>query len=137
LNEIVNCALNYLISDRELNKSSTFLLHNALKSPSISLKLEMTNRNLTEITIHILEVVKGYSDNEGLSLTNIMNKLSLSHEQTKEDLMLPLDDDLLSYDSTMRTFKTIEKGLTFLQSYNKIDQALKQQEIPAQEKEKD
>jgi predicted transcriptional regulator len=97
----------------------------------------MTNRNLTEITIHILEVVKGYSDNEGLSLTNIMNKLSLSHEQTKEDLMLPIDDDLLSYDSTMRTFKTIEKGLTFLQSYNKIDQALKQQEIPAQEKEKD
>jgi hypothetical protein len=51
--------------------------------------------------------------------------------------MLPIEDDLLSYDSTMRTFKTIEKGLTFLQSYNKIDQALKQQEISAQEKEKD
>jgi predicted transcriptional regulator len=97
----------------------------------------MTNRSLTEITIHILEVVKGYGDNEGLSLTNIMNKLSLSHEQTKEYLMLPIEDDLLSYDSTMRTFKTIEKGLTFLQSYNKIDQALKQQEISAQEKEKD
>lgn len=129
MNEVVNCASNYLISDRELNKSSILLLHNALKSPSISLKLEMANRSLTEITIHILEVVKGYGDNEGLSLTNIMNKLFLSHEQTKEYLMLLIEDDLLSYDSTMRTFKTTEKGLTFLQSYNKIDQALKEQEI--------
>jgi predicted transcriptional regulator len=129
LNEVVNCASNYLISDRELNKSSILLLHNALKSPSISLKLEMANRSLTEITIHILEVVKGYGDNEGLSLTNIMNKLFLSHEQTKEYLMLLIEDDLLSYDSTMRTFKTTEKGLTFLQSYNKMDQALKEQEI--------
>lgn len=129
MNKVVNCASNYLISDRELNKSSILLLHNALKSPSISLKLEMANRSLTEITIHILEVVKGYGDNEGLSLTNIMNKLFLSHEQTKEYLMLLIEDDLLSYDSTMRTFKTTEKGLTFLQSYNKIDQALKEQEI--------
>lgn len=129
MNEVVNCASNYLISDRELNKSSILLLHNALKSPSISLKLEMANRSLTEITIHILEVVKGYGDNEGLSLTNIMNKLFLSHEQTKEYLMLLIEDDLLSYDSTMRTFKTTEKGLTFLQSYNKMDQALKEQEI--------
>lgn len=129
MNEVVNCASNYLISDRELNKSSILLLHNALKSPSISLKLEMANRSLTEITIHILEVVKGYGDNEGLSLTDIMNKLFLSHEQTKEYLMLLIEDDLLSYDSTMRTFKTTEKGLTFLQSYNKIDQALKEQEI--------
>lgn len=129
MNEVVNCASNYLISDRELNKSSILLLHNALKSPSISLKLEMANRSLTEITIHILEVVKGYGDNEGLSLTNIMNKLFLSHEQTKEYLMLLIEDDLLSYDSTMRTYKTTEKGLTFLQSYNKIDQALKEQEI--------
>ena len=74
MNEIVNCASNYLISDRELNKSSILLLHNALKSPSISLKLEMANRSLTEITIHILEVVKGYGDNEGLSLTNIIEE---------------------------------------------------------------
>ena len=129
MNEVVNCASNYLISERDLTKSSILLLHHALKSPSISLKLEMANRSLTEITIHILEVVKGYGDNEGLSLTNIMNKLFLSHEQTKEYLMLLIEDDLLSYDSTMRTFKTTEKGLTFLQSYNKIDQALKEQEI--------
>lgn len=34
----------------------------------------MANRSLTEITIHILEVVKGYGDNEGLSLTNIIEE---------------------------------------------------------------
>jgi predicted transcriptional regulator len=121
--------LNYPISDAGLNKSSIVLLRNALKSPSFSRKLEMANRSLTKITIQILEVVNGYGDNEGVSLTNIMNKLFLSHEQTKEYLMLLIQDDLLSYDSTMRTFKTTEKGLTFLQSYNKIDQILKKQEI--------
>jgi predicted transcriptional regulator len=89
----------------------------------------MANRSLTKITIQILEVVNDYGDNEGVSLTNIMNKLFLSHEQTKEYLMLLIEDDLLSYYSTMRTFKTTEKGLTFLQSYNKIGQILKKQEI--------
>jgi predicted transcriptional regulator len=121
--------LNCPISDAGLNKSSIVLLLNALKSLSFSRKLEMANRSLTKITIQILEVVNGYGDNEGVSLTNIMNKLFLSHEQTKEYLMLLIEDDLLSYDSTMRTFKTTEKGLTFLQSYNKIDQILKKQEI--------
>ncbi len=43
--------------------------------------------------------------------------------------MLLIEDDLLSYDSTMSTFKTTEKGLTFLQSYNKIDQILKEHKI--------
>ena len=91
--------------------------------------MEMTDRNRTEIIIQILEVVNGYDDNEGITLTNIMNKLFLSHEQTKEYLMLLIEDDLLSYDSTMRTFKTAEKGLTFLQSYKNLDQILKEHEI--------
>jgi predicted transcriptional regulator len=58
-----------------------------------------------------------------------MSKLFLSHEQTKEYLMLLIEDDLLSYDSTMRTFKITEKGLTFLQAYNQIDQVLKKEKI--------
>jgi predicted transcriptional regulator len=40
-----------------------------------------------------------------------------------------IEDDLLSYDSTTTSFKTKEKGFTFLQSYNKIDQILKEHEI--------
>ena len=94
--------------------------------------MEVTNRSPTEITIQILEVVNGYDDgnnNEGLTQTTLVSKLFLSHEQMKEYLMLLIEDDLLSYDSTMRTFKTTEKGLTFLQSYNKIDQILKEHDI--------
>jgi predicted transcriptional regulator len=94
--------------------------------------MDMTNsRSVTEITVQILEAVNGYDndDNEGITLTNIMTKIFLSHEQTKEYLMLLIEDDLLSYDSTMRTYKTTEKGLTFLQAYNQIDQTLKKQQI--------
>ncbi len=93
--------------------------------------MEVTNRSPTEITIQILEVVNGYNDtkNEGLTQTTLVSKLFLSHEQMKEYLMLLIEDDLLSYDSTMRTFKTTEKGFSFLQSYNKIDQILKEHDI--------
>jgi predicted transcriptional regulator len=90
--------------------------------------MEVKNRSPTEITIQILEVVNGYQDNEGLTQTNLMNKLFLSHEQMKEYVMLLIEDDLLSYDSTLRTFKTTAKGLTFLQAYNQIDKMLKEQQ---------
>jgi predicted transcriptional regulator len=90
--------------------------------------MEVKNRSPTEITIQILEVVNGYQDNEGLTQTNLMNKLFLSHEQMNEYVMLLIEDDLLSYDSTMRTFKTTAKGLTFLQAYNQIDKMLKEQQ---------
>lgn len=92
----------------------------------------MTNRNRTEIIIQILEVVNCYdggNNNEGLTQTTLMNKLFLSHEQMKEYLMLLIEDDLLSYDSTMRTFKTTEKGFTFLQGFNQIDKILREQQI--------
>ena len=93
--------------------------------------MEVTNRSPTEKTVQILEVVNGYddNDNEGLTQTTLMSKLFLSYEQTKEYLMRLIEDDLLSYDSTTTTFKTTEKGRTFLQAYNKIDQILKEHEI--------
>ena len=88
----------------------------------------MNIRNRTEIIFQILEVVNGCRDdnNEGITLTKIMSKLFLGHEQMKEYLALLIEDGMLSYDSTMSTIKTTEKGLTFLQSYNKIDQILKE-----------
>ncbi len=93
--------------------------------------MEVTNRSPTEITIQILEVVNGYNDtnNEGLTQTTLMSKLFLSHEQMKEYLTLLIDEGLITYDSTMSTFKTTEKGLTFLQAYNQMDKILKGQQI--------
>jgi predicted transcriptional regulator len=91
----------------------------------------VTNRSPTEITIQILEVVNGYNDtnNEGLTQITLMSKLFLSHEQVKEYLALLIDEGLITYDSTMSTFKTTEKGLTFLQAYNQMDKILKGQQI--------
>jgi predicted transcriptional regulator len=96
--------------------------------------MEVTNsRSPTEITIQILEVVNGYNsnnnNNEGLTQTKLMSKLFLRHEQLKEYLMILIEDELLIYDSTMRTFKTTEKGFTFLQGFNQIDKILREQQI--------
>ena len=89
------------------------------------------NRSPTEITIQILEVINGYdnNNNEGLTQTMLMSKLFLSHEQMKEYLALLIDEGLITYDSTMSTFKTTEKGHTFFQAYNQMDKILKGQLI--------
>jgi predicted transcriptional regulator len=58
-----------------------------------------------------------------------MSKLFLSHEQVKEYLALLIDEGLITYDSTMSTFKTTEKSLTFPQAYNQMDKILKGQQI--------
>jgi predicted transcriptional regulator len=86
----------------------------------------MIYRSRTEIISQILEAANG---GEGITKTKLMYEAFLSHDQLQEYLMLLIEDDLLSYDSTMSTFKTTEKGLTLLQSYNKIDQILKEQQI--------
>jgi predicted transcriptional regulator len=65
----------------------------------------------------------------GVAKTKIMYKAFVSHDQLKEYLMLLIRTGLLHYDEEMRTFKTTEKGLRFLQTYNHIDQILKEQPI--------
>ncbi len=90
----------------------------------------MTYRSRTEITIQILEVVNGCDDEKkGITQYKLMSKLFLSHEQMKEYLVLLIEDDMLSYEPTMRTFKATEKGLEFLQTYNQIDKMLKEKQI--------
>src|SRR5918992_446181 len=91
--------------------------------------MEVRSRNPTEITIQILEVVNGYNDsnydnNEGLTLTTLMNKLFLSPEQMKEYLVILIENGLLSYDSTMCKYKTTEKGFTLVRGYNQINKML-------------
>ena len=97
--------------------------------------MEVRSRSRTEKTIQILEVVNGYHDddddnnNEGITQATLMSKLFLGYEQMKAYVMLLIEDDLLSYDTTTTTFKITEKGLMFLQAYNQIDKMLKKQQI--------
>jgi predicted transcriptional regulator len=89
------------------------------------------NRRKTEIISQILETASSGGDDggNGATKTEIMYNVFLSHDQLQEYLTLLMESGLLSYDSTMHTFKTTENGLTFLQSYNQIDRILKEQQI--------
>jgi predicted transcriptional regulator len=77
----------------------------------------LINRSRNEIINQILETAND-GDDGGATKTKIMYKVFLSHDKLQEYLMLLIGGDLLSYDPTTRTFKTTEKGLTFLQAYN-------------------
>jgi predicted transcriptional regulator len=61
--------------------------------------------------------------------TKIMYKAFLSHAQLREFLVVLTESDLLRYDKEMRTFKTSEKGLSFLKTHNQIDQLMNVQQI--------
>jgi predicted transcriptional regulator len=50
-----------------------------------------------------------------------MYNANLSHDQLKEYLTVLTERDLLSYDLDSHTFKTTEKGLRFLEIYNRMD----------------
>jgi predicted transcriptional regulator len=57
-----------------------------------------------------------------------MYKAYLSHDQLQEYTILLIDNGLLHYDSTMRTFRTTKKGREFVEAYGQIDQMLKKQQ---------
>lgn len=91
---------------------------------------KLKNRSRSDIVCQILEAANDDGENgEGITLTKIMYNVVLCNEQMKEYLALLIDDGLITYDSTMRTFKTTEKGFTFLQGFNQIDKILREQQI--------
>jgi predicted transcriptional regulator len=75
----------------------------------------MTYRSRTDIISEILEAANG-----GVTQTKIMYKALLNYAQMKQYLMLLTQNGLLSYDLDTRTFKTTEKGLRFLYTYNQM-----------------
>jgi predicted transcriptional regulator len=77
----------------------------------------MTHRSRTEIMGKILDDANG----GGATRTKIMYSGFLSYSQMKRYLMVLTQNDLLSYDLNTRTFKTTEKGLRFLEAYNRMD----------------
>ncbi len=80
-----------------------------------------TKKNRSEISIIVamLEAVKDESK-YGATQTKIMYKAFLNYEQLNQYLPILKDNDMLQYDEETRTLKITEKGLKFLQIYNKI-----------------
>jgi predicted transcriptional regulator len=88
-------------------------------------------RSRTEIVTQILEIANGSSsyDNGGVSKTRIMHKANLNYSQLQTYLLILIEHDLLRYDGQTHSFKTTEKGFSFLNAYDQIDQLMKEQEI--------
>jgi predicted transcriptional regulator len=86
------------------------------------------HRSRTEIVIRILEIVNG-TGSGGFTKYKIMYNAFLSYAQLKEYLRVLTDNDLLCYDLDSHTFKTTEKGLRFLETYNQMDDLIKEQQI--------
>ena len=84
----------------------------------------MKYRSRIDLICQILKVANG----GGITKTRLMYKVFLSHDQLKGYVKVLTESDLLRYDSVTRTFKTTEKGLRFLNLYNKIDQLMKEEE---------
>ena len=80
----------------------------------------MTGRTKIDIMSQILEIANG-----GVSTKiKLMSRANLSYVQLKGYLMTLSDKGLLIYDLNTNTFKTTEKGLRFLEIYNKLDEVM-------------
>lgn len=75
----------------------------------------MKYRSRTDITSQILEAANG-----GATKTMIMFKAYLSYAQLKDYLSMMLVNDLLEYVEGERRYKCTEKGMQFVEAYDKI-----------------
>ncbi len=81
----------------------------------------MRYRDKLEIIRDILEAANG----RAVTKTKIMYGAALSYNQLQEHLMFIGKRDLLCYDKEAQSFKTTEKGIEFLQLYNKIGEIVR------------
>ena len=81
----------------------------------------MGNRSRTEIVGNILNAA-----NEGETKTKIMYFAFLSYNQLNEYLSILIENNLIEYLDGTKTFKTTEKGLSYLKMHNEIRKLLPQ-----------
>jgi predicted transcriptional regulator len=84
----------------------------------------MKYRSNNDIINEILEAANG----GGATKTKIMYQAFLSYAQLKEYLTELTETGLLNYDAYTRQFKTTEKGLRFLDTFNQISDFMKTQQ---------
>ena len=82
----------------------------------------MRNRSRTEIVGSILDAAYG----GGTSKTKIMYTAFLSYAQLNEYLSILIENNLIEYLDGTQTYKTTEKGLNYLKTYNEIGEFLQQ-----------
>ena len=81
-------------------------------------------RSRSDIDI-MAEVLHAASERSGAGRTKIMYGAFLSYKQLKKYLPALTERGLLNYDIDTLTFKTTQKGLRFLDTYNQIYDAIK------------
>jgi len=82
----------------------------------------MKNRSGIDIMAKILHAA---NERSGAGRTKILYRAFLSYAQLKEYLQVLTERGLLRYDVDAQTFKTTQKGLRFLDTYNQINDAIK------------
>ena len=75
----------------------------------------MKYRSRTDIVATILDAAK-----EGSTRTKKMYKAYLSYTQLKEYLSILVENGLVEYEEGQLKYKTTEKGLRYMRSYNEI-----------------
>jgi predicted transcriptional regulator len=83
----------------------------------------MNYRSRDDIISVILDAANGGSGR--LTKTKVMFQAYLSHDQMKEYLSVLIESGLLGYDVYTLKFKTTEKGLRFLDTYNQMSDVMK------------
>jgi predicted transcriptional regulator len=91
----------------------------------------MKNRGRFDILGEILEVA---NERSGTTRTKIMYRAFLSYGQMKGYLTTLTENNLRNYNVDTQTFKTTQKGLRFLDTYNRIGEAMKISSIRQQVK---
>ena len=75
----------------------------------------MKYRSRTDIVSQMLEAANG-----GATKTKIMYKAYLSYAQLKEYLSMMVENDLLEYVEGDRLYKTTEKGMNYMKTYDQM-----------------
>jgi predicted transcriptional regulator len=92
-------------------------------------------KNRSDIDI-IAEILNAASERSGAGRTKILYRAFLSYAQLKEHLPVLTERGLLRYDIDAQTFKTTQKGLRFLDTYNQIKDAMKISPPPRPQQQK-
>lgn len=86
----------------------------------------MKYRSKIDIISQILDAANG----GGATRSKMAYQAFLNYDQLKKTLTALVENNLLLHDRNTQTFKTTEKGLTFLKLYNEISGMIKGEQKP-------